>query len=412
MRVFSLLIAAAAVLPAHAVNTLTDIFDPQFKSLQVTNPDNLLGFPILELANEASRMHIGFDELAEDNRFLRYRLLHCDSNWRPTPISDMEFASGFNQGDIYSYALSEKTLTHYVHYDLMLPNEDVQPLLSGNYLVEIFDQDDPDDVLLQARFMVSEGVAQINAAVTSRTDIDYNDRHQQLGVNVNLDGTGVTDPYNDLTLVIIQNGRPDMRRTLAKPLRATPQGVAYEHQKELIFPAGNEYRRFDIANVRYPGMRVERYDYIEPFYQAMLQTDVPRPYARYQYDEDQSGRYFVDELNATEPDINSDYVMTYFTLQMPRIDEDVFIDGDVVLRKHDSDARMVYDDSLGAYIKTMLLKQGMYNYQYVTSSVTGLNPIEGDHYETGNEYLILLYHSAPGARYERLIGSSVIYSGK
>ncbi len=398
---------------AHAVtSTLTDIFDPQFKSLQITNPDHLLGFPILKPADEASRVHIGFDELAEDNRFLRYRLLHCDSNWRPTPISDMEYASGFNLGDIYSYALSEQTLTHYVHYDLVLPNDDVQPLLSGNYLVQIFDQDDPDEVLLQARFMVSEELAQISAEVTSRTDVDHNDRHQQLSVDVNLDGTGVDDPYNDLRLVVIQNGRPDMRRTLDKPMRATQQGVAYGHQKELIFPAGNEYRRFDIANVRYPGMRVERYDYIEPFYHAMLQTDTARPHVRYQYDEDQSGRYFVDELNATEPDINSDYVMTYFTLQMPRLDEDVFIDGDMVMRKRDSDARMVYDESIGAYVKTLLLKQGMYNYQYVTSSASGLNPVEGDHYETGNEYLILLYHSAPGARYDRLIGSKAIYSGK
>lgn len=411
MRTHSILAAFLIGVSAFAFDTSTDIFHPQFKSLQVTDPMNLLGQPVIDMNNEDSRIRISFDELAEDNRYLRYRLVHCDSEWRPSSISDMEYASGFNLGDIYSYALSEQTLTHYVHYDLVLPNEDVAPLISGNYLVQIFDQDDPDTVLLQARFMVSENRAGLALGVTSRTDADYNGKHQQLSVDVNLEGSRIDNAFNDLKLVVIQNGRTDSRRVLSKPLRVRPQGVVYEHQKELIFPAGNEYRRFDTANARYPGMHVESCDYMEPYYQALLQTDTPRPDARYLYDEDQAGRYFVDEINSTDPDINADYVMTFFTLESPRLAEDVFIDGDITLRKRDSDSRMVYDEGLGAYVKTLLLKQGMYNYQYVTGS-GGLNPIEGDHYETGNEYLVLLYHCPPGARYERLIASGVIYSGK
>lgn len=408
----ALALFAAFSSTAAARDTSTAIFDPRFKSLQVLDPATLLGQPIIRLGNEASQVRVSFDELAEDSRYLRYRLVHCDSDWRPSSISDIEYASGFNLGEITSFALSEQTLTHYVHYDLTLPNEDVAPLLSGNYLVEIFDEDNPDDVLLQARFMVSENIAGMTMGVTSRTDIDYNERNQQVSVGVNLDGAGVEDAYNDLKLVVIQNGRPDRRRVVEKPLRVTPGGVVYDHLRDLIFPAGNEYRRFDVANFRYPGMRVERYDYIDPYYHATIYADAPRESERYVYDEDQAGRYFVDELNATDPDINADYVVTHFTLEMPQQPNDVYIDGDLVLRKRDSDGRMEYDETLGAYVKTLLLKQGMYNYQYVMSSPGGYNPIEGDHYETGNEYLVLLYHCPPSARYQRLIGSGVINSNK
>ncbi len=405
-----LLLAFANGVAAAPRDTSTAIFDPQFKSLQVWDATDRLGQPIIKPNNGASAIRISFDELAEDNRYLRYRLVHCDSDWRPSQISELDYVNGFNLGEITDYALSEQTLTHYVHYNLYLPNDEIQPLLSGNYLVEIFDEDDPDTVLLQARFMVDEGIAGLDMAVTSRTDYDYNNRHQQLSVSANLEGTRIDNPYNDLKLVIIQNGRVNDRRMLSHPLRMKSDIAVYEHQKELIFPAGNEYRRFDIANVHYPGMGVNRFDYIDPYYNAMLNTDAPRVDERYQYDQDQAGRYFPAELNSTEPDINADYVMTFFTLQMPRLKEDVFIDGDLVLRRRDSDARMVYDDTLGAYIKTLLLKQGMYNFQYVTSS--GLNPIEGDRYETGNEYVCLLYYCPPGARYERLVGSGVIHSGK
>ncbi len=392
-------------------NTHNDVFHPAFKSLQITDSQNLLGQPIVVSSNAGSKVIISFDELAEDSRFLRYRLVHCDSNWRPSEISEMDYIDGFNEGQIHSYELSENTLTHYVHYSLEFPNEDVTTLISGNYLVEIYDEDDPETTLLQARFMISEDVARLSPGITSRTDYDYNGKYQQLSLNVNFEGANIENPYTDLRLVIIPNGQDNNRRVLNAPLRATPTEVVYEHQKDLIFPAGNEYRRFDIANVRYPGMHVYNYEYIEPFYNAMLMEDMPRIYERYQYDSDQSGRFFVDELNAEYPEIQADYIVAFFTLRMPKISEDVYIDGDLTLRKFDSDSRMVYDDTLGAYIKTLLLKQGMYNYQYVTES-GGLNPIEGDFYETGNEYLLLLYYRPMGARYDRLIGSTVIVSNK
>lgn len=398
---------ALCVFSATARDTSTTIFDPQFKSLQVVDAINLLGQPIIRPKNAASAIRISFDELAEDNRFLRYRIIHCDSNWQPShSISELDYLEGYNEGHVVDYALSDKSLTHYVHYNITLPNEEMTPLLSGNYLIEVYDEDNPTETLLQARFMVDEAVAGLAVTESSRTDIDYNSRHQQLSVKANLENSGIDNPYNDLKLIIIQNGRTNEPHILRHPLQVTKNEAVYEHQKELIFPAGNEYRRFDLANVRYPGMGVESIDFIEPYYNALLKTDSPRINRGYTYDQTQAGRYFPAEIYSTEPEIDADYVLTFFTLQMPRLKEDVFLDGDLVLRKRDSDARMVYDETLGAYIKTLLLKQGMYNYQYVTRA--GLNPIEGDNYETGNEYLVLLYYCPPDARYERLIGSAFI----
>lgn len=404
------LLAVAAV---QARDTSTAIFSPSFKSLQVLDPGNRLGTPVIHGGNDASRLTFSFDELAEDSRYLRYRLVHCDSDWQPSAISDIEYANGFNEGEIDSFDLSDRTFAHYVHYSFTLPNEQLQPLLSGNYLVEVFDRDDSSATLLQARFMVSEDIARITTAVTSRTDADYNGRHQQLAVDVDLEGANVDDPFNDLRLVIVQNGRDADRHVVEKPLRTGMKSATYEHQRELIFDGGSEYRRFTIANVRYPGMGVDRIDYDNAggLYEAMLVEDEPRPSARYQFDSDQNGRYFVDEINASDPDTQADYVVTYFTLKTPDLGQDIFIDGDMTLRRRDESSQMYYDETLGAYIKTMLLKQGMYNYQYVTADGKTA-PVEGDHYETANEYLVLLYHCPPSARYHRLIGSGLVHSGR
>lgn len=392
-----------------AVSASGQIFDPQFKSLQVTNPSALLGFPIVHASNPASRVRVSFDELAEDVSYLRYRLVHCNSDWQPTQISDMEYASGFNQAEVTDYAFSEHTLTHYVNYVIDFPDERLQPLLSGNYLLQVYPEDNPDEVLLQAPFMVSEDRVGIDAKMSSRTDVDYNQNHQQLEVTVNLEGVEIDNPYNDLKLVIIQNGDPASRRVLTKPLRTSGNRLIYEHQKELIFPAGNEFRRFDLANLHYPGRGVERYDFIDPLYHATLLPDRSREYERYVYDEDQSGRYYIDEINASDPAVNADYVMTHFTLEMPRRSGPVYIDGDLTLHERNENTRMEYDETLGAYVKGLLLKQGMYNYRYVTPSASGLNPIEGDRYETRNEYLLLLYYTPVGARYDRLLSTATLH---
>lgn len=388
-------------------DTLPAIFDPQFKSLQMSDPTNLLGHAIVKPANEATGIVISFDELSEDNRYLRYRLIHCDSNWQPTQsVSELDYLSGFNEGMVEDYVLSDKSLTHYIHYSIHIPNEEMRPRLSGNYLVEVYDEDEPEITLLQARFMVDESIVPLMVNVSSRTDIDYNQRHQQLTVKADLEHAGVENAYNDLKLVIIQNGCINEAHLLRHPLQLTQNLAIYEHQKELIFPAGNEFRRFDTANLRYPGKGVLSIDFIEPYYNVMLNTDEPRINEGYQYDQTQSGRYFPAEIYSTEPEIDADYVLTFFTLKMPEREGGVYLDGDLTLHRRDSDARMVYDSSRGAYIKTLLLKQGMYNYQYVTGA--GLNPVEGDIYETSNEYVVLLYYCPPGAKYERLIGSASI----
>lgn len=410
LTAFCLLCAVAL----NASDTADGIFAPEFKSLQVRVEGNPLAPPVINMYTP-DRIIVEFDEMAEEPRYLRYRLLHCNSDWRPSQLVETEYLDGFNQADIDNYALSESTLAHYVHYSLAVPDEDMRPTVSGNYLVQVFDEDNPDEVLLQTRFMLNENTASMTSSVTSRTDTDYNNRHQQISLDAGLDGTDVSDPFNDLRLVVVQNGRPDTRRVIDKPLRIGNRSAVYEHLASLIFPAGNEYRRFEMVNVHYPGLGIDHYDFAEPYYHAIIDTDKIRANDRYEYDEDQSGRYFIREFNSNYPAVDADYIITHFTLESPEMPGmEVYLDGDFVQRRRDADSRMVYDRNRGAYVKTMLLKQGLYNYQYLTypAGESATAAIEGDKYETVNEYLMLLYHRPPMSRHDRLIGAAVIYSGK
>ena len=77
---------------------------------------------------------------------------------------------------------------------------------------------------------------------------------------------------------------------------------------------------------------------------------------------------------------------------------------------------MTYNPQTKAYEKDLLLKQGGYNYLYAVvpygNTSTALNKnnntkvmgtIEGNAWETENEYAIYVYHRPFGSRYDKLI---------
>ncbi len=408
-HLFILVAALAAALVASAADTMTGVFDERIKSLQVRLDGNDFAAPVVVLGS-SDRIRIDFDHLAEDREYFRYSLQHCDARWQPSGLVDSEFLDGFNEGSIEDYGYSQATVVHYVHYSLTIPNEEVAPTISGNYLLRIYRENEPDEPLLQCRFMVSEQTVPVSAFLTSRTDVDYNKAHQQLEICVDTERAGVEDIYNDLRVVVQQNGRLDSERALLRPLRTSGRKAYFEHTPELIFEGGNEYRRFETVSEYYPGIGVEAIDFQNPYRHFYLFVDEPRADKPYLYDQTQHGRYFIRRQGAAESDYEADYGVVHFELDMPQISDGsmIFIDGDFVHRRFDPESEMRFNPVTQRYERAMLLKQGAYNYQYLLvppGAMRGYTaPIEGDSYQTDNEYLIKIYHRRRGDRYDRLIG--------
>ena len=122
-------------------------------------------------------------------------------------------------------------------------------------------------------------------------------------------------------------------------------------------------------------------------------------------------RYFIRNYASDDSDIEADYGVVHFTLDMPeQPGAMIFIDGDFVQRRFDDNSRMFYNHATRRYERAMLLKQGAYNYQYLFvppgASRGYTAQIEGDRYQTVNEYSVRVYHRRRGERYDRLIGTA------
>lgn len=409
--IFFIILSAAGL---TADDTMTGAFDGQFKTLRISQNDNPIGFPMMVLGSD-DFIEFSFDELAEDRSYLRYRVIHCNADWKPSDLVESEYLDGFNFGDVENYSFSRATTVHYVHYSITLPNNQINITHSGNYLLQVYREDNPDEILVQFRFYVSEQNVMLSGGITTVTDVDYNAAHQQLSLEIDCSHAPVESLFSDLKVIILQNNRTDNQIMLTHPMRVKGRTAVYEHQPQLIFEGGNEYRRFETVSTSFPSIGVNDITYTYPYYHFNLFPDGTRAYSQYLYDQTINGRFFIRESNSVNSDTEADYAVVHFSLDAPYIpNRDIFIEGDITNRRLDSSSMMNYNSETGKYEKIMLLKQGQYNYLYLSrknnSDKLETAPLEGNFYQTVNQYSILTYTRPRGERADRLIGYSVIRS--
>ena len=363
--------------------------------------------PVVEMTSDET-IAFSFDEMSHQYRRFTYRIQHCNALWEPSDILESDYLDGFNDQPIDDWENSLNTTFDYTHYRLTIPNDEVKLKLSGNYRLSICE--DGREVAY-FKFCLSEGMPLLSASVTDNTDIDTRESHQQVGLEVNYSSLRVRDHTKDLYTVVMQNGRTDNAVLNPAPTYNAGNKLTYEHCRELIFPAGNEFRRFEIVNMYDYFMNVDRIAFHDPFYHATLMQDTRRH--AYKFDHDHNGRYLIRYNQASDNDTEADYLFVHFNLASERLTGGrMYIYGHFSGGNLTTKYEMEYNPQERAYQASILLKQGAYDYQYLwvpdgeTAGET--RHAEGDWYETGNEYLILLYYRERGSRYDRLV-SQLVY---
>ncbi|WP_246037261.1 type IX secretion system plug protein [Dysgonomonas capnocytophagoides] len=383
-------------------------------TVQVNKNGNWASIPVIDLSGD-NYININFDILGEDSyRALKYRIINCDADWNKSRLLDIEYLDGFNDLLIDDYAQSVNTIVDYTNYNFQIPNDRQRLKLSGNYAVEVYAEDEQNKVLLMACFSVLDSKIKIDGAFSSNTDIDANKEHQQVNFSINTAGIQIRDPFSDLKVVVRQNNRMDNQRVGVKPTYIQGDKLIYEHNRDLIFDAGNEYRRFESVSYRYNGLNIASTDLTRPYYSTSIITDKVRAGKRYIYDQDQNGRYLIRNAEANDADIQADYFKTRFTLDIPEpILEPIYLNGGFTNNRFDEKYLMKYDIANKVYTADVVLKQGAYNYQYLTQSgkIYSQAKIEGNYFETENEYAVYVYYRPVGFLSDQLIGLLLI-SGK
>lgn len=385
------------------------VYINNLKSLQVQVNSEWGEQPVMLLGGN-NYVEISFDDLQHNFVRYTYSIIHCNADWKQSDLIRSEYMTGFDDNRIDDYDQSMNTEMEYNHYSFTLPNDDVRLLVSGNYIVNIYEDGDREPVA-RACFSVLEPHVGLSMSVTNNTDIDTYQSHQQLSFSINYRGFQTRNAIDELIPVVRQNNRWDNAVFDLKPTYMRVNEMIYEHNRSLIFEGGNEYRRFEILDKHVPTMRVNSMRYDGDYYHATLLTDEQR--TAYLFDRDQDGRYLVRNGNNIDNETESDYYFTHFRLEMPQIPGgDLYINGDLTDNRFAPEYKMEYNLLEHAYEIVLPLKQGSYNYQYIFlkdgNSVGTLEPTEGSFHQTENEYSVYVYYRPFGSRYDKLVGFNTI----
>ena len=392
----------------------TQIYDSNIKTLQVLLNNQPLLVPIIEM-NSTEEIVVSFDELSYEASNFYYKIVHCDASWNESDLVSMEYLDGFDGGMITTYDYSVNTMVNYIHYTVHFPNEDVRLKLSGNYAVKIARGGDFEDGLVAtACFSVVESLVNVDVEISGLTTKELNGKYQALALDVVDNGVGALDKMQDFIVVVRQNGRRDSESFLLSPTYVNGDRLRYENREELEFEGGNQYRSIDFSSVHTYGAGIDHIDFENGVYQVVLESDKMRVGDKEAYSMDAHGGYLVNLQKSNDSDIEADYMWVhfYYLADAPFWDAKLYILGDLVYNEESVENEMRYDMLGRFYSKSLLLKQGGYNYLYALKSKFGSEmsvvQTEGSFWESRNRYEVLVYYRPFGARYERLVGFAVV----
>lgn len=418
MRLLFLILLASNLAHAIAQNNAGSmpvqgdfISDERIGSVTVNRSGWNLSYAVIRL-NSDEKLELHFDLLGDNPESYYYRFIHCDKDWKESGIFVNDYIDGFPENPVEDYKPSFNTTVHYYNYSLTFPNDRINFRMSGNYLLVIYKPEESDKPVLTRRFIVTENAASVTVNVHRPQMTANSNTHQQVDFTVNYNGIKINDPYRDIFASVLQNGRWDNARINLKPVFYGNNELKYSSLSDSnIFPGGNEFRYFDIKSIRYNSEYVRSIDYSAPYYNVYLQPSDDREFKPYFYWKDFNGKYYVAFQEGRNAETDADYVNVYFTL--PASQEvkggKLYANGELNNWKCDKKNLMTYNISKHQYECTMLLKQGWYNYDYEFirdgGNTAENGPFEGNHYETENDYVILIYYRNPRERYDRVIAS-------
>jgi len=368
-----------------------------------------LSLPMRNL-RDTSSLILEFDDFSDETTHYTYTLIHCSAEWEPSDLVNTEYLTGLPENEIRTFRYSRSALQPYKHYRLSLPNEDVQPRLPGNYILYVYKNYNQDDPVLTRRFFIIDPLVHIQMDVHRTDNVKYISTAQEVDFTLSYDRLQPDDPRRNFKGTLCQNLNWYTAITDLLPKYIQPGELIYNYEEENLFAGGTEFRHFDTKSLKFNSDRIREIRFERPLKHVYLLPDFPSAFSSYQFQEDINGKYLVKWDDAFDSDTEADYVHVHFTLKTgdPIPDTDIFLFGALTGWKLADENRCTYNPETQAYEIDLLLKQGYYNYSYATSPHKKVKPdftfIDGNHYETENDYYVFVYYRDIRERFDRLVG--------
>lgn len=375
------------------------------------NNENVI--PIFRLGDV---FKFSFDDLYMEEANYYYTITHCNYDWTKSQLSQVEYLIGLDNQRIINYENSVNTLQNYSHYEINFPNQFTKGfLVSGNYMLTILNN--YQEVVFSRKFVLYENLVSIPMLVRrARTVKDIDFKHN-LEFTITPNNIILQNPIQNLKIILLKNGIWNTAITGVKPMFTLGTDLVYRYDKETQYWAGNEFLAFDSKDIRVALNGIRGIDGSSSIYKTYLYTNEARQNKIYTFNPDVNGNFVVRNINALSNDaIEADYSWVYFSLSAPAnfSKKDIYVTGMFNNYALTPEYKMDYNPEKRIYEKAIIIKQGFTSYEYTLADSKGKvdfeNAIDGNYFQTENDYFCIVYYRANNDRYDRVIGKGVANS--
>ncbi len=351
-----------------------------------------------------------FDDLFGNEANYYYSLTHCNYDWTPSSMLTVnDYVDGFDNQRIQDYANSFNTLQIYSRYTLSFPNKFTRIKLTGNYILKILNDDR--EVVFSRRFVVYEELVSVPLQIRRARQMEDIPHKHNLDFSIKTNAFIFQSPLQNVKVALFQNARFDNAIYNVKPQYTIGNDLIYKYDKETQFWAGNEYNYFDNKDIRNAVNNVVRITAGE-IYNTILYTNAARASNPYTFYPDVNGNFVTRNINlsVTNQYLESDYSWVFFSLSAPGYfgKGDIYVGGMFNNYAKTPEYKLEFNEKSGLYEKAVIIKQGFNNFMYTIADkngrIDGENAVDGNYYQTENDYSVLVYYRENGQRYDRVIG--------
>jgi hypothetical protein len=369
----------------------------QFKPLEKDNFSSIVPLGTV--------LKLSFDDLEADQKEYSYKITHMDYDWNKSNLFSSEYIDGFQENIINTYENSFNTLQNYTHYEIQIPNQNTKITKSGNYEIAVLDEDE--NIVFTRHFTLYQNKTTLGTVVKRGRNSFSNNQQHTVQFTINYNDNEIKNPSQDIDVVVLQNNDWNTAITGIKPQFFKKGQLIYKYTNKVNFWSGNEYLNFDSKQLRASTIKIANTEK-KDIYHSYLYTEERRDEKFYTHNPDINGQFVIRNIEGFNPNTEADYSWVYFSLSSKEIqNKEVFVYGAFNDFSTSSQNKMSYNSATGNYEAAILLKQGFYNYTFVTKDTANNidnHELNGSFYQTENEYTVLVYYKAFGQYYHQVIG--------
>ena len=373
----------------------------QIRSLQSNN--NTVFIPL------HTGIELSFDDLEGDQKDYYYKIELMNYDWTPNNQLPNQYIEGFQSNSIINVENSFNTLQNFTHYTVQFPNQNTRITKSGNYVISVIDE--TDEVIFSRKVVLYEDLVSVGVLVSRGRDTKNMNQQQNVQFTVNHPSLKINIPNQEIHVAVLQNQNWKTTITDIEPNFFKPNQLIYRYTQKLNFWGGNEYLFFDTKNMRNTSLNVRKVERKDVFYNYLF-PHKNQPVKTYSFNPDINGQFIIRTIEANNPRTEADYALMHFTLSSEQpLDDDVYVYGAFNNFELTDETKMSYNPDNKAYTSKILLKQGFYNFTYVTKNndnIVSQSEIRGNFSQTENEYTVLVYYKPMGALFDRVVGLSTV----